>query len=352
MSFPQSRGHLKPKWAAVEPAEAARPDVAFFLRRNPGYVARRRAGLPDRASSANLRPLARRVFEQGAPREGLGRHPRRRTDRNASCSIGLRDATRPRRCALLRQDSRRQCRNRVRPRPMASIRSRSIDEFRARVPIRSYESFAHGSIAWRPAKLGVLTREPVIAFEETGGSTSGRKLIPYTAASLAAFRAAVLPWLADLADRRPGAFRAARPMWRSARSRARSRRVGGIPVGLASEGAYLGADLVPAFVSVLAVPPSCRGPRRRRAVALRNARPSAGVRRPDLRLGLEPDLPDRSARCDSDARRAAGEGDARRRRVRDCGRRDPSARATGDRRGVRNEDPVDTRSGFGRGSTP
>ena len=38
VSFPQSRGHLKPMWAAVEPDEAARADVAFFLRSNPGYV--------------------------------------------------------------------------------------------------------------------------------------------------------------------------------------------------------------------------------------------------------------------------------------------------------------------------
>jgi hypothetical protein len=35
--------------------------------------------------------------------------------------------------------------------------------------------------------------------------------------------------------------------------------IAGVPVGLASEGAYLGADLAPAFMSVLAVPPSVAG---------------------------------------------------------------------------------------------
>ena len=32
--------------------------------------------------------------------------------------------------------------------------------------------------------------------------------------------------------------------------------IGAIPVGMATEGAYLGADLVPAFLDVMAVPPS------------------------------------------------------------------------------------------------
>jgi hypothetical protein len=65
VSFAQSRGHLRSIWAAVEPEEAARPDVAFFLRSNPGYTEGDELICLTELSCNNLRPLARRVFEQG-----------------------------------------------------------------------------------------------------------------------------------------------------------------------------------------------------------------------------------------------------------------------------------------------
>jgi hypothetical protein len=72
LSFPQSRGHLRPRWAAVEPEEARRPDVAFFLNSNPGYVRGDELVCLTELSCANLRPLARRLFGQGLRQEGLG----------------------------------------------------------------------------------------------------------------------------------------------------------------------------------------------------------------------------------------------------------------------------------------
>jgi hypothetical protein len=65
VAFPRSRGHLKPQWAAIAAEEAARPDVAFFLGRNPGYVNGDELVCLTELSAANLRPLARRVFAQG-----------------------------------------------------------------------------------------------------------------------------------------------------------------------------------------------------------------------------------------------------------------------------------------------
>jgi hypothetical protein len=65
VSFARSRGHLKPRWAGIEPDEAARSDVNFFLRRNPGYTRGDELVCLTELSSANLRPLARRVFDQG-----------------------------------------------------------------------------------------------------------------------------------------------------------------------------------------------------------------------------------------------------------------------------------------------
>jgi hypothetical protein len=65
VSYPQSRGHLKPQWAEIDPEEAARPDVCFFLAHNPRYVRGDELVCLTELSSENLRPLARRVFEQG-----------------------------------------------------------------------------------------------------------------------------------------------------------------------------------------------------------------------------------------------------------------------------------------------
>jgi hypothetical protein len=65
VSFARSRGHLKPEWAVIEPGEEARRDVAFFLRRNPGFTKGDELVCLTELSSDNLRPLARRVFEQG-----------------------------------------------------------------------------------------------------------------------------------------------------------------------------------------------------------------------------------------------------------------------------------------------
>jgi hypothetical protein len=132
---------------------------------------------------------------------------------------------------------------------------RTIDDYRDRVPIRPYDALRPWLDRVAAGETGVLTSEAVIAFEETGGSTAGGKLIPYTASSLKGFRAAVLPWLADLARRRPAAFAGKAYVSVSPATRA-PRMIGSIPVGMATEGAYLGEDLVPAFLEVMAVPPS------------------------------------------------------------------------------------------------
>jgi hypothetical protein len=130
----------------------------------------------------------------------------------------------------------------------------TVERFRSQVPIRDYDALRPWIERAAAGETGLLTAEPVIAFEETGGSTSGRKLIPYTHASLAAFRAAVLPWLFDLADERPATFDGRAYAALSPVARAPRVTAGGIPIGLPSEGAYLGADLAQAFAAVLAVP--------------------------------------------------------------------------------------------------
>jgi hypothetical protein len=65
VSFPQSRGHLNSEWAAVEPDERSREDVAFFLAKNPCYADGDELVCLTELSLQNLQPLARRIFQRG-----------------------------------------------------------------------------------------------------------------------------------------------------------------------------------------------------------------------------------------------------------------------------------------------
>ena len=64
--YPQSRGHLCEDYAEANEREAARADVSFFLRRNPGYRDGHELVCLCELSSENLRPLARRLFAGGS----------------------------------------------------------------------------------------------------------------------------------------------------------------------------------------------------------------------------------------------------------------------------------------------
>ena len=65
ISFPISRGHLKCDLARVGELEARRADVAFFLTRNPGYAWGDELVCLTELCPDNLRPIARRQFQQG-----------------------------------------------------------------------------------------------------------------------------------------------------------------------------------------------------------------------------------------------------------------------------------------------
>ena len=131
----------------------------------------------------------------------------------------------------------------------------TLEEFRARVSVGSYASVAKEIELTAQTGAATLTSERPVAFERTGGSSAGSKLIPYPPAMLAAFRSAILVWLHDLAERIPamtqGSFYASiSPVTRQAEVTP-----GGVPVGLPSDAAYLGEDLAAPFMKLLAVPP-------------------------------------------------------------------------------------------------
>ena len=131
---------------------------------------------------------------------------------------------------------------------------RDETDFRQRVPLRRDEEYRPWLARIAEGRQQVLTAAAVVAFESTGG-TAGAKLIPYTAASLAAFRSGVLPWLSYLLERYPRitqglAYVAASPVTRAPRNLPC-----GLPLGLPSDAAYLGTELLPALSQVITVPP-------------------------------------------------------------------------------------------------
>ncbi len=66
--FAASRGHLKPCWGRIRPPLAVRPEVSFFLARNPRYLAGEELVCLAPFRADNLRRAVRDGFEAGAAR--------------------------------------------------------------------------------------------------------------------------------------------------------------------------------------------------------------------------------------------------------------------------------------------
>lgn len=60
-----THGHLADGWSDISARELKRPDVAYFVARNPGYARGHELVCLCELSQANLKPIARRWFEQG-----------------------------------------------------------------------------------------------------------------------------------------------------------------------------------------------------------------------------------------------------------------------------------------------
>ena len=102
-------------------------------------------------------------------------------------------------------------------------------DFVRALPVCRYEDFSPSIGQIAAGRSGILTAEAISNFEETGGSSGGAKLIPYTDGLYAAFRRAVLPWLADLQRQRPQALAGRLFLVISPLTRSRDKTEGGIP---------------------------------------------------------------------------------------------------------------------------
>ncbi|MDO5623836.1 MAG: GH3 auxin-responsive promoter family protein [Pseudomonadota bacterium] len=127
----------------------------------------------------------------------------------------------------------------------------TLADYRARVPLCSHDDMAPWiARALAPGARDVLFAGAPVGCERTGGSTSGPKLIAYSAAGLQDAQRALLPWLADLAQRHAlsgTAYFATSPATRA------PERVGALPLGL-PDGAWLGPQAGAVLAARSAVP--------------------------------------------------------------------------------------------------
>lgn len=131
----------------------------------------------------------------------------------------------------------------------AQIKNRS--DYQKLLPIVDYETL----IPWFKQlthEENILFAEPVIAFEKTGGSHSGGKLIPYSKTGLDDFRRPLLAWLAELIDYyqldEGCAYWALSPAMVQQQSEINGMTVGG------GDALYLGEENLIAFMQLSAVP--------------------------------------------------------------------------------------------------
>jgi len=75
---------------------------------------------------------------------------------------------------------------------------RSVSDYQKNVPLSVYEDYITYIDRIKNKEANVLTSEPVLLLEPTSGSTTAKKLIPYTRGLQREFSAALYTWLWDL----------------------------------------------------------------------------------------------------------------------------------------------------------
>jgi hypothetical protein len=134
---------------------------------------------------------------------------------------------------------------------------RDYAQFRERVPIVDYEYLQPWIERIRGGGQCVLTREPVNRLVPTGGSTAGRKLIPYTAAFQAELNAAIGPWIVDLCRTIPS-IAGGPAYWSISPAIPSTNEVSAVPIGFDDDSAYLGGLRQRLAETTFAVPSALR----------------------------------------------------------------------------------------------
>lgn len=128
----------------------------------------------------------------------------------------------------------------------------SIEDYQKAVPLTDYESLEPLILEMKEGALDILFKGSPVAFEYTGGSSGGSKLIPYSPDALADFRCALLPWMAEIIVH----YEITSGQAYFALSPALNRSEftdSGIPIG-GGDFLYLGEEAAPLFMQISAVP--------------------------------------------------------------------------------------------------
>jgi len=115
----------------------------------------------------------------------------------------------------------------------------SVEQFQKQLPLTKYENYLPYINRISKGETGVLTDEKVLLFEPSSGSTSARKLIPYTASLRKEFQQAIIPWIYSIYKQFPETARG-RAYWSVSPVNSREEYHGIMPVGFDSDSAYLG----------------------------------------------------------------------------------------------------------------
>ena len=127
---------------------------------------------------------------------------------------------------------------------------KTMAAFRAQVPLCGYDDLLSDLDRIKDGEPDILFAGRPVAYERTGGSSGGAKLIPYSRQGLLDFQRDIVPWLAWTARKYQfsgSAYFAISPATRQTEC------IGGIPVGL-SDAAYLGEKAGMVLTAVTAVP--------------------------------------------------------------------------------------------------
>ncbi|HLE96173.1 MAG TPA: GH3 auxin-responsive promoter family protein, partial [Candidatus Thermoplasmatota archaeon] len=131
----------------------------------------------------------------------------------------------------------------------------STRAFRERAPVAAWEDVAPWVERASRGEPDVIVRGHPLAFERSGGSSGGGRLVPLTRGLLDEFAAATGPWMRDLAERHPALSRGTQYWAVSPVAQEPARTPGGARIGLADESEYLGPAARWAMRRLLALPP-------------------------------------------------------------------------------------------------
>jgi GH3 auxin-responsive promoter len=132
---------------------------------------------------------------------------------------------------------------------------RSVRQYQERVPVATYDDLAGWIERIKAGEHGILTSEPVLAFEKSSGSASAAKYVPYTQSLRRQFQSALAPWITDMHHAFPRISRGCAYWVVTPLSREREVTESRIPVGFESDTEYFGPIQQWILYKTMAVPP-------------------------------------------------------------------------------------------------